>query len=187
MLGHFKKDIIKGWRTKVGDAEADRVALLAKTRGKAIHKMVEKYLLNESIVDILKMPDMRQSFNDMKADLDRIDNIRHIECCLYSDDLKLAGRSDIIADFDGVLSIIDIKTSLRERPEDFLISYYEQMTGYSLMYEYLTGIKICNIVVIMLVDDLSRPQVEVRRIDDYVCSLKEKVLEYSNEQQRRNS
>ena len=49
--------------------------------------------------------------------LQKIDNIYAQECGLYSDKYKIAGRVDCIAEYDGVLSIIDFKTSTSERKD----------------------------------------------------------------------
>ena len=38
---------------------------------------------------------------------DRVDNIRGIELGMWSDSLGLAGTSDLVADYQGELSIID--------------------------------------------------------------------------------
>ena len=49
--------------------------------------------------------------------MQKIDNIYAQECGLYSDKYKVAGRVDCIAEYDGILSIIDFKTSTSERKD----------------------------------------------------------------------
>ena len=83
----------------------------------------EEGFLNEDV-----MPDMRHAFNQFVPILDRVDNVHYLETMLYSEILGLAGQVDCIAEFDGVPSIIDFKTSLKPKREDWILNYFEQCT-----------------------------------------------------------
>jgi ATP-dependent exoDNAse (exonuclease V) beta subunit len=50
---------------------------------------------------------------------DKVGKVYMQECPLYSSVLKVAGRVDCIAEFDGELAIVDFKTSGR--------TYYERL------------------------------------------------------------
>ena len=50
-------------------------------------------------------------FSSIQSLLNRIDNIQVVEGAVYSDELQLAGRTDLIAEFDNQLAVIDYKTS----------------------------------------------------------------------------
>lgn len=178
-LGHFKKDSIQAWRKKVGEEEANRISSKAARRGTKFHSLMESYLGNEQnflTEDI--MPDMKQAFHDMVPTLDRIDNIHYIETMLYSEILGLAGQVDCIAEFDGVPSIIDFKTSNKPKREEWITNYFEQCTCYSLMYEEMTEVKAKQIVVLISVDGEMQPQVFVKNRKDYVPGLAEKIKEF---------
>jgi len=181
VLGHFKKDKIIEWRNRVGAEQANRISTRASVRGTKFHSLMEKYLGNESNIFEGVMPDMKQAFNDMKSTIDKIDNIHYIESPLYSEVIGLAGRTDVIAEFDEVPSIIDFKTSLREKKEEWIENYFEQGTAYSLMYEELTGTRIDQIVVIISVDGMDKPQIFKKNRIDYVDSLMTKVRAYQEE------
>ena len=181
VLGHFKKDKIIEWRNRVGAEQANRISTRASVRGTKFHSLMERYLGNESNIFEGVMPDMKQAFNDIRSTIDRIDNIHYIESPLYSEIIGLAGRTDVIAEFDGVPSIIDFKTSLREKREEWIENYFEQGTAYSLMYEELTGNKVEQVVVIISVDGMDRPQIFVKDRIDYVDSLMTKVRAYQEE------
>ena len=131
--------------------------------------------LNEDV-----MPDMKQAFNQFVPILDRIDNVHYLETMLYSETLGLAGQVDCIAEFDGIPSVIDFKTSLRLKKEDWILNYFEQCTCYSLMYEEMTGIKAKQIVVLISVDH-EQPQVFVKQRGDYVSELFNKVKQFREE------
>jgi genome maintenance exonuclease 1 len=182
VLGHFKKASLIEWRNRVGAQEANRISNRAATRGTKFHSLVERYLKNEH-TNLFEnvMPDMRQAFYDACNVLDDIDNIHYIESPLYSETLGVAGRTDVIAEFRGVPSIIDFKTSNRPKKEEWIDNYFEQGTAYSLMYEELTGFHINNIVVIISVDGYDDPQTFIKNRDDYTDSLLTKIETYKGE------
>jgi genome maintenance exonuclease 1 len=177
VLGYSTKHVIEEWRKRVGEQEADKISTRASMRGTKFHNMLEKYLRNEVPKNVFEdvMPDMRMAFNDIRSTIDKIDNIRHIEQSLYSETLGVAGRSDVIAEYDGVLSIIDFKTSRKEKKEDWIQNYFEQGAGYAYMYEHMTTKAIEQIVVIISTDGLEKPQIFIKRREDYLESLMAKI------------
>jgi genome maintenance exonuclease 1 len=181
VLGHFKKQQLKEWRDRIGHEEAGKITRRASTRGTKFHNLMEKYLRNENDLFENIMPDMKQSFKDIQIMVDKIDNIHYIECPLYSHKLGVAGRTDVIAEFDGKLSVIDFKTSLREKKESHIENYFEQATAYSIMYEELTNQPIEQIVVMISVDNLPEPQLFVKSKKDYINSLVNKIATYRKE------
>ena len=82
-----------------------------------------------------------------------MDNVYAQECGLYSDRYMVAGRVDCIAEYDGVLSIIDFKTSRSERNDDWNESYYIQASAYAEMFEERTGIVINQIAILVITED----------------------------------
>jgi genome maintenance exonuclease 1 len=181
VLSHFKKKSLIEWRNRIGNTEADIIMNRAATRGTKFHNMMEAYLRNEDGFLEGVMPDMKQSFRDMQETLDLVDNIRYIESPLYSEKLGVAGRTDCIAEFAGVPSIIDFKTSTKEKKAEWIESYFEQGTAYALMYEELVKEPINQIVILISVDFMERPQVFIRDKNQYVQSLLEKIHLYKQE------
>jgi genome maintenance exonuclease 1 len=181
VLGHFKKAQIIEWRNRVGDKQANAISGRASVRGTKFHSMMERYLGNEQNIFEGVMPDMKQAFKDIQSTLNKIDNIHYIESPLYSEILGIAGRTDVIGEYEQVPSIIDFKTSLREKRESWIENYFEQGTAYSLMYEEMTGIQINQIVVIISVDGLDKPQVFVKDRIEYIDSLMTKIDAYHKE------
>jgi genome maintenance exonuclease 1 len=152
VLAQHGKDGILEWRKRVGEQEADKISRQSATRGTKFHNMAEKYLKNEKHDEKFSLLD-REMFEIAKPVLHNIDNIRALEVPLYSHHLRLAGRVDCIAEYKGKLSIIDFKTSRREKTEDYIQSYYMQATAYAIMFEERTKIPISNLTIIIAVDD----------------------------------
>ena len=81
-----------------------------------------------------------------KSVLVHVNNIHAQECGLYSDKYKVAGRVDCIAEYKGTLSIIDFKTSTKERSDSWNENYYIQGSAYAEMFGERTGIEINQVV-----------------------------------------
>lgn len=185
VLGHFKKKQIQEWRNRVGHDEANKISNRASTRGTKFHTLMEKYLSNEPVTSIITentMPTIKESFHMMKKEIDKhIDNVYYIEVPLYSTSMRMAGRTDIIAEYDGVLSVIDFKTSAREKKEEHIQDYFLQSTAYALMYEERMDMPIEQIVIMMASDGLPEPQTFVKKTEDYHEPLIEKIAQYFRE------
>ncbi len=161
------------WKARVGAAEVEKVSRLAANRGTAIHKLCEDYLMNVEIDSRKVMPFNMMMFNTIKPILAKnVSKVYGIESMLYSKVLKAAGTSDLLAEYNGINSIVDFKTSKKEKKEEWIQNYFIQATTYSIMAEELTDLKFPQIVIIITNDDYET-QVFVKNRDDY----KERVLE----------
>ena len=184
VLSILSEESIAAWRAKVGEEEANRVSRKASGRGTLVHEIIERYLLNEDTSTFL--PHIRQSLDNLKPILDgSIGKIFGLETPLYSRHLGLAGRVDCVAEFDGVPSIIDFKTSKRVKTKDKIQNYFAQMAGYAVMFEERTGIPIVNTVIIMDVDD-NEPLVFKEHRDNHIDLLIETKKEYDRRKLFRN-
>lgn len=182
VLSILSEESIQAWRKRVGDEEANRISSRASKRGTAVHSIVEKYINNEE--DFAKGfgLDIVQSFKNLQPILDdRIGRVYGQETALYSEYLGVAGRCDCIAEFDGVVSIIDFKTSKRVKKKEDITSYFIQETAYSIMYEERTGKPITNLVTIMDVD-YEQPLVFKEHRDNWTSDLMSTIQEYKRRQ-----
>ena len=175
VLSILNEDIIKAWRQRVGEEEANRISGKASNRGTRVHSIVEKYLNNEDTVKFL--PHIRQSLENLKPVLNDIETIYGLEVPLYSHYLGLAGRCDCIGKYKGVPSIIDFKTSRYIKKKEKISNYFAQGAAYSIMWEERTGLVAPNIVIIMDVDH-EKPLVFVEHRDNWTKLLTETTEEY---------
>ena len=173
VLGSMNKDAIDAWRKRVGEEEANKISGKASRRGEALHLACEKYLLNEmSDLKIRNMmPNIKELFFQLRPELDKnIGTIYAVEQPLYSDKLKIAGRVDCIAKWDGKISIIDFKTSSKEKLEENILNYFLQCAAYAEMFEELTK-KIVEILVVAIAVEGGQPQIFVRQRHMYRTQL----------------
>lgn len=176
VLSILSEEAIQAWRRRVGDEEANKVSQRASTRGTKVHSIIEDYLNGKDTTEYL--PHIRQSLANVRPILDQsIGRIFGIEVPLYSKHLGVAGRCDCIAEFDGVPSILDWKTSKRVKTKDKISNYFAQMAAYAIMWEERTGMPITNIVVVMDVDD-NEPLVFKEHRDNYTKLLLDTIEEY---------
>ena len=148
------------WRDRVGHDVANYIARTAAQRGTAVHKMCEDYLNNQH----LAWPDEFEKhksknflawclFTQMRETLSNINNIKCLESSLYSDTLKVAGQVDCIAEYKGNLSVIDFKTSSKERDDAWNENYYIQTCAYAEMFKERTGQTVDKLVILVVTQD----------------------------------
>ena len=106
-----------------------------------------------------------------------IDTVVAQEACLYSDKYKVAGRVDLIANYQHQLSIVDFKTSTNERKDSYNENYYIQTAAYAEMFEEMTGTPI-NQIVILVVTENGTVQDFVKDKDEYLPLLEETLEEW---------
>ena len=177
LLSNLSKAGIQKWRNRVGAEEANRISTKASRQGTAVHALCEQYIKNEEDFLTNSMPHLVEMFESIQPLLDRIDNVHVTEGALYSDDLQLAGRTDLIAEFDGKLAIIDYKTSRRIKTWSMCHSYFMQGAFYAHAYEERTGIPINNIVIIMAVEN-EEPLLFRETKDRWINPLREVITKY---------
>ena len=180
------------WRKRVGDEVANYVARTSAARGTAVHHMCEDYLNNfptewpdkwsEHEKKFLPFCLFKQLENKV---LSKIDNIRSQECALFSNKYRVAGRVDCIAEYDGKLSIIDFKTSTKERNDEYNENYYIQASAYAEMFEEQTGTPIEQIVILVVTED-GAVQEFVKEKYDYIPLLVESIDNFTKDWEEEN-
>jgi len=139
VVGSYTAQAIKEWRKRVGEEEARKITTQASVRGTKVHQLCEDYINNEPDYRKKHMPVNLACFDTIRPIIDeKIDNVVFQEAPLYSHYLEVGGRVDCIAEWDGVLSVIDFKTSKRKKDKDKIDNYFMQTAAYCVMYEELT-------------------------------------------------
>ena len=187
VLSIRKKEGLMEWRKRVGDDVANYVAGKSASRGTKVHHMCEDYLNNQH----LNWPDKFEKhkkdflpwclFSQLKEQvLHNINNIYILESSLYSDKYKVAGRVDCISEYNKIPSVIDFKTSTRERSDDWNENFYIQGTAYAEMFYERTGIEIKQIVILVVTED-GTVQEFIKEKEPYLNYLSEAITEWGNQ------
>jgi ATP-dependent exoDNAse (exonuclease V) beta subunit len=181
ILSHNKdKTFLEEWRNRIGFEEANKIVKKSSDRGTKLHLVCEKYLLNE-LTDMkirIMMPDIKDFFSQLRPHIDKnIGNIYGLEQALYSDRFQMAGRTDCIAEWNGKISIVDYKNSIKEKNEAWIQDYFIQCTAYATMFTEITNLPIEQIVV-LIANEEGTPQVFVRQRSDYFDKFSKVVDDY---------
>ena len=169
------------WRARVGKEKAAAISSRSASRGTKFHSITEDYLNNE--LDIEKYKDSPLPvvmFEQTKKTFDRIGNIYLQEAFLYSKHLEVAGRVDLVAEFDGELSIIDFKTSAEPKREAYLYDYFVQETAYACCFQELYSLTVKKLVTIVACENGETQVVIKPPKKEYLLKLIAYIDEYQN-------
>ena len=159
-----KKNGLKSW--KENEPAHEYITAQAQDIGTQSHKIIEDYLSNKLSLEEFDLLPIAH-FNNLKPYLENISNVVSIEQRMYSDKLKVAGTSDLIAQYNGELSIIDYKTKRKPQIDEYMYEYYLQTTCYAQMFQEVTGRKI-NQIVILVSSEKNTRQEFIKTCDEYI-------------------
>ena len=185
VLQRKKMEGLQEWRNKVGHDVANYIARTAAIRGTKVHKICEDFLNNQNLEEHKELFTLYIIWSDKPFLMQKVNNILAQECSLYTDKYKVAGRVDCIAKYNGVPSIIDFKTSTKERNDDWNESYYIQASAYAEMFEERTGIPINQIVILVVTED-GVVQEFIKQKDKYIPMLIDAVDDFTTDWEKEN-
>lgn len=167
LLDSFYQKDLAVWRARVGDKTADAITHRARVRGTRLHKLLEQYVLNEEIDFRQEMPSAVADFESIRETIDQnVEEVFGAEFPLFSDNLMIAGTTDLICVWNGVRSIVDLKTSRKVKPEEWIEDYFVQSTIYGIMANELFNIDVEQIVVLILAEH-ERPNPIIKHLTQF--------------------
>lgn len=187
VAGILNREAIAKWRARVGGDEADKKTKKGADRGTYVHFLCEKYLLNTMTPEdrLGMMPAMKELFLQLKRKFDKhISEVICVEQALYSDRLRIAGRCDAVVVWDGILSILDIKTAGYVKPEEWILNYFVQTASYAEMFEERTGIAIEHVILSTAVEKELTATITMKKKTEYLPILDQCIATYYMEQER---
>lgn len=169
-----KKNSLTSWREN--EPAHEYITAQAQDIGTQSHKIIEDYLSHNLTLEEFDLLPIAH-FNNLKPYLENISDITSIEQRMYSDKLKVAGTSDLIAEYNGELSIIDYKTKRKPQIDDFMCEYYLQTTCYAQMFQEVTGKKIDQVVILVSSEKNTRQEF-IKSCDDFIQPMIERINQY---------
>lgn len=169
VLGHTaeveKSAILNAWRARIGNKEADRISNAAANRGTNVHLMIERLLKGEDPKTTEFPPEHTALFKSLRLELKKINKVYGQEVVLYSDTMEVAGRCDLVGEYNGEIAIVDYKTSTRAKTAYEIGDYFVQVGFYCLAHNEMHGTDIKKLVIIMGVEN-KLPMIFKKTIDD---------------------
>ena len=176
-----KATSLEAWKARVGNKKAEKVTNDAATRGTNVHLMLERALNNQDPL-ISEFPKEHVAvFNSLKYELRKINKVYGQEVVLFSDSFGVAGRCDLVADYQNEMAIVDYKTSSRVKSVSEIGDYFLQLAFYTTAHNEMFGTDIKKMVILMGVEN-KLPLVFKKTLDDeLLLKLATRVSEfYSN-------
>ena len=177
VLNLLNSEGLQAWRKRVGDKVADMKCQIGIKRGKDVHAIIQAYLDNSCTCQFSDLLLANAMVDSAKPTLNRISKIRGTELPLFSHRLNVCGTADCIADFDGIASVIDFKTSEKPKRYEWCKRYFIQETFYSIAWEDMTNQPIEQLVTIIISEN-GEIQVLKEKRDDWILQLEELVREF---------
>jgi hypothetical protein len=179
ILAADKKKIaqINAWKARVGHAEAKKIVAKASARGTSLHTEIEEYILEgtQRRLPFSMFPYVRPTIDKY------LGKIYAVEKGVYSHVLKAAGTFDCFAQWDGVNSLIDWKSSKKMKQESWIENYLLQASFYSMCIFELKKIQVKQVVILIGVDGEREPQLFVRPVKNYLNPVIAAIKEYHKE------
>lgn len=169
---------LEAWRNRIGHKKADKVSTDAATRGTNLHLMMERALGGQDP----KLDEFPQEhvnmFKSLRLETRKINKVFGQEVVLFSHTMQMAGRCDLVGEYNGEIAIVDYKTSTRVKSEYEIGDYWLQIAFYATAHNEMFGTDINKMVILMGVEN-KLPMVFKKTIDDeLLLKLSERVCDF---------
>ena len=176
-----KRESLKAWRERVGELEATRIVDQSGARGTAMHKILEKYILEEGYVDLTSVGKEahNMAIRVIEQGLCNVPEYYGTECTLYYPGLY-AGQTDLVAVHKGQDAIIDFKQTNKVKRREWIDDYFLQLAAYAMAHNFIYRTQITKGVVMMCSKDNYYQEfiVEGKEFQQYKFNFLRRVDEY---------
>ena len=150
-----KRESLAKWRERVGEDSAARIMNEAATRGTAMHKILEKYVLDEGYLDETTVGKQahNMAIQVIQNGLINMTEYYGTECTLFYPGLY-AGQTDLVGIHNDKETIIDFKQANRPKREEWIGDYKLQAGAYAMAHDHVHGSNIEQCVIMVCTPDL---------------------------------
>ena len=149
-----KTESLAAWRLKVGEDSAARIVDEAAARGTAMHKILEKYILQEGYLDLTNVGKQahNMAMQVIQQGLSNVTEFYGSECTLYYPGLY-AGQTDLIANHKNEMAVIDFKQTNKPKKREWIEDYCLQLAAYGMAHDFVYKTAITKAVIMMCSKD----------------------------------
>ena len=184
-----KRESLERWKARVGEEAAEKIKTSAAERGTAMHKILEKYVLEQGYLDETSVGKQahNMAIQVIQSGLSNITEFYGTECTLYYPGLY-AGQTDLVGIHKGQDAIIDFKQTNKPKRREWIDDYFMQLSAYAMAHNILFNTQITKGVVMMCSKDNYYQEFIVegeefkkyahnflRRVDEYYKTRSEKI------------
>ena len=149
-----KREALAKWREAKGEEIATRIVDESAARGTAMHKILEKYILEEGYLDLTNVgrDAHNMAIRVIEQGLCNVPEYYGTECTLYYPGLY-AGQTDLVAVHKGKDAIIDFKQTNKPKKRQWIEDYCLQLAAYAMAHNFIYKTKIDKGVIMMCSKD----------------------------------
>ncbi len=149
-----KRESLAAWRAREGEERAARIMSESATRGTAMHKILEKYVLEEGYLDETNVGKQahNMALQVIQRGLCNMTEFYGTECTLYYPGLY-AGQTDLVGVHKNQDAIIDFKQTNKPKRKEWIGDYCLQLAAYAMAHNILFNTKISKGVIMMCSKD----------------------------------
>ena len=149
-----KRESLAAWRAREGEERAARIMSESATRGTAMHKILEKYVLEEGYLDETNVGKQahNMALQVIQRGLCNMTEFYGTECTLYYPGLY-AGQTDLVGVHKNQDAIIDFKQTNKPKRKEWIEDYCLQLAAYAMAHNILFNTKISKGVIMMCSKD----------------------------------
>jgi hypothetical protein len=180
---------LDSWIARKGRKEAERIKNQSATRGTAMHKYLENYVLGKGYEDLTELGQetKRMAEKVIEVGLAPVSGYYGSEVTLYYPGLY-AGSTDLVGVHNDKETIIDFKQANRPKREEWIGDYKLQAAAYAMAHDQVHGSNIEQCVIMVCTPDLYYQEFKIdglnlrkakhdflRRLDQYHELLREEA------------
>ena len=180
---------LDSWIASKGRKEAERIKNQSATRGTAMHKYLENYVLGKGYEDLTELGQetKRMAEKVIEVGLAPVSGYYGSEVTLYYPGLY-AGSTDLVGVHNGKETVIDFKQANRPKKEEWIGDYKLQAAAYAMAHDQVHGSNIEQCVIMVCTPDLYYQEFKIdglnlrkakhdflRRLDQYHELLREEA------------
>ena len=149
-----KRESLRAWQERVGLEQAEKIKDEAAARGTAMHKILEKYILEQGYLDETAVGKQahNMALQVIQSGLSNVTEYYGTECTLYYPGLY-AGQTDLVGIHKGQDAIIDFKQTNKPKRREWIDDYFMQLSAYAMAHNVLFDTNISKGVVMMCSKD----------------------------------
>ena len=145
---------LDAWRKRMGEENATRIVDESASRGTAMHKILEKYILEEGYLDLTKVGQQahNMAIRVIEQGLCNVTEYYGLECTLFYPGLY-AGATDLIANHKSEITVVDFKQTNKPKKREWIEDYCVQLAAYGMAHDYMHKTTISKAVIMMCSKD----------------------------------
>ena len=148
------RESLQRWREREGEDNAARIVARSGARGTAMHKILEKYILEQGYLDQTEVGQQahNMALQVIQKGLCNVSEYYGSEVTLYYPGLY-AGQTDLVGLHQNELAIIDFKQTNKPKRREWIDDYCLQLAAYTMAHNYVYKTGISKGVIMMCSKD----------------------------------